>query len=139
MDPSINHFIRKFNKRFFNRFSRLLSGFKGSPWNLIVHQGRKSGRAYTTPIVTVAAGGYLYAPLPYGEDVDWLLNIMHYGGGMLKKGGEWFEVENPQIVPAADALNLFPERTRKLMQRFRHIQSYARLSRVGYSEQAGRD
>jgi hypothetical protein len=46
--------------------------------------------------------------LPYGEDVDWLRNVLHQGGGRLKKDGEWIVFTNPRVVPACEALPLFP-------------------------------
>jgi deazaflavin-dependent oxidoreductase (nitroreductase family) len=129
MNPSLNHFIRRFNKHIFNRFSRLLAGIKGSPWNLLIHQGRKSGHSYTTPIVSIAADGHYFIPLPYGEDVDWLRNVLHQGGAILKKDGEWFAVDNPQVVPTAQALPKFSAKAQQFMGRYKHIQNYLQLDR----------
>ena len=134
MDQSMNRSIRRFNKRYFNRFSRLLSGFKGSPWSLIVHQGRKSGRAYTTPVVVVAVDEKLYTPLPYGTDVDWLQNVLHHGGGIVKKEGQWFSVCDPVLLPASEALINLPERSRQFLERFKHIEYFLRVNRERISE-----
>ena len=106
----INLFIRQFNKRIFNRFSLLLSGYRYSPfsWSIIQHVGRKTGNLYATPIVAVAESGSIFIPLPYGEDVDWVQNILSKGSCKIKTGGEWYLATNPQIISLEEALFRFP-------------------------------
>jgi deazaflavin-dependent oxidoreductase (nitroreductase family) len=105
-----NLFIRQFNKRIFNRFSLLLSGYRYSPfyWSIIQHVGRKTGNLYATPIVAVVESGSIFIPLPYGKDVDWIQNILSKGSCKIKNGGEWYLGTKPQIINAEEALIHFP-------------------------------
>ena len=70
--------LAEFNKRVTNRVTRHIA-----PWApgfaIVHHRGRRSGRAYDTPVnVFVRADGYLFA-LTYGEG-EWVRNVLAAGG-----------------------------------------------------------
>ena len=119
----MNHFIRQFNRLIFNRFSLLLSGYRYSPWSIIVHEGRKTGRIYSTPIVAVSAEDSFFIPLPYGDDVDWLQNVLSKGSCKIKINGKWFIAWDPQVINSDDALSAFPT-VLQMVFRIKKIEKY---------------
>src|SRR5689334_16165528 len=79
--------MRFINKRFLNPVTRKIAGAAHSPIALVRHTGRRSGRAFATPImVRRIAGGFLIA-LTYGRDVDWLHNLEAAGSGGIRWNG----------------------------------------------------
>src|SRR5207248_8043902 len=68
--------------RITSRFAGRLPGF-----GIVTHIGRKSGRVYHTPInVFRAPNGFLMA-LTYGQESEWVKNVMAAGGCELKARG----------------------------------------------------
>lgn len=71
-------FLRPFTTKLFNpisrHFARWLPGF-----GLIGYRGRRSGRAYRTPMNVFRRGeDYVFA-LTYGPDVQWVKNVLAAG------------------------------------------------------------
>ncbi len=114
-----NHAVRKFNKRVFNRMTIKLSGGRFTLWSIIEHQGRVSGQRYRTPVIAVAVGDSFYTPLPYGDDVDWLKNVLNRGSYRLKTSGIWANVVDPIVMEAGEALPYLPVRYGRTFQRFK--------------------
>src|SRR3954452_3417920 len=50
-----------------------------APFALVRHVGRRSGRAYATPLVVARVAGGFVVELTYGPDVDWYRNITAAG------------------------------------------------------------
>jgi deazaflavin-dependent oxidoreductase (nitroreductase family) len=74
-------------------FAGVLPGF-----GVIVHQGRRSGRRYRTPVnVFRVPGGYLVA-LTYGADSDWVRNVTAANGCLLEMRGRRVRLVDPRIV-----------------------------------------
>lgn len=105
----------RFNRRVTNRIVRPLSG-RFAMWSLIEHRGRRSGTVYRTPVTmfrTVADsddgdggdgdGGGLVILLPYGQNRDWVRNLIAAGGGRAVMNGATFDVTDPRVVPTAEA------------------------------------
>ena len=96
--------LRRFNKRFFNPLI-LRAAALNLPYPTVVgHVGRRSGTAYETPVAAAPTATGFLVPLPYGQDVDWLRNLLAAGGGTLRYAGETVHVTNPTIVDRAAAL-----------------------------------
>jgi deazaflavin-dependent oxidoreductase (nitroreductase family) len=72
------------------------------PWVVIVHQGRASGRSYRTPVVGSVHQSKLFVGLPYGDDADWVRNIMAAGGGKAIRGGRERVLSEPRLVDRSD-------------------------------------
>jgi deazaflavin-dependent oxidoreductase (nitroreductase family) len=88
--------VARWNKAGLNRVVRRIA-----PWmpglGVVVHRGRRSGRAYRTPVeVFQARDGFVIA-LTYGADTDWLRNIQAAGGGELRTRGLVFQVSEPRV------------------------------------------
>lgn len=88
--------MARFNRRFTNRltgtFSPVLPGFA-----VVLHEGRRSGRGYRTPVNAFRTrDGYLVA-LTYGADSDWVRNVQARGGCELLTRGRRIRCRNPRL------------------------------------------
>jgi deazaflavin-dependent oxidoreductase (nitroreductase family) len=60
------------------------------PFALVRHVGRKTGRAYETPVILARLGDDFVAELTYGPQVAWYRNIVAAGGcTVVYKGTEY--------------------------------------------------
>src|SRR5215216_2700984 len=75
--------IRAFNKHYFNRLVRRFAGVSRTPFALIRHVGRRSGKAYETPIIVMRLGQSFVIALTYGPEVDWYRNVQAAGKASL--------------------------------------------------------
>jgi deazaflavin-dependent oxidoreductase (nitroreductase family) len=108
--------LARFNRRGPNRVIGLIAGRRLSPVAFMVHQGRRSGRRYRTPVMPLPlADGFLVA-LPYGPDRDWVRNVVSAGRGTLVRGRRSFELEHPRMLDAAGAAPLLPAALRPALR-----------------------
>jgi deazaflavin-dependent oxidoreductase (nitroreductase family) len=116
--------IRKFNRAIYNRLAKSIA------WKwmyaLVTHIGRKSGKAYTTPVVANYRDGYIYIPLPYGKDTDWFLNILAAKECVVKINGKSFKSAEPQVIDIKAALPAFSSFHQAAFKAFQ-IHDYLRL------------
>jgi deazaflavin-dependent oxidoreductase (nitroreductase family) len=90
--------------RITSRFAARLRGF-----GILTHVGRKSGRAYRTPVnVFRAPGGFLIA-LTYGRESEWVKNVIAAGGCELETQAVQHRLSAPTVVhdPARRRFPLF--------------------------------
>jgi hypothetical protein len=71
------------------------------------HVGRRSGRAYVTPLSAYPLGdGFVLAvAYPY---VDWCENVLAAGKCTLTWNGKEYALEKPELIPAAQAMKAYP-------------------------------
>ncbi len=81
-----------------------IAGKRRSPFGLLLHNGRRSGRVYETPLRAVPFGDGFALGLTYGADVDWCRNVFAAGECILKWHGQEHMLERPEIIPSARAL-----------------------------------
>ena len=90
-------FILPFTKHVFNPISRhvvrWLPGFA-----LLGYRGRRSGRAYRTPMNVFRHGDRWAFALTYGSDVQWVRNVLAAGEAELIKGRRTIRLVDPQLV-----------------------------------------
>jgi deazaflavin-dependent oxidoreductase (nitroreductase family) len=98
-------FLRPFTRRFVNPITRLVAG-RLPGFGLLVYRGRKSGRAYRTPMNVFRRGEEYVFALTYGPEVEWVKNIMAAGECELVTGGHTLRLIGPR---------LFHDPTRSLM------------------------
>ncbi|MGI8428949.1 MAG: nitroreductase family deazaflavin-dependent oxidoreductase [Solirubrobacteraceae bacterium] len=72
------------------------------PWVVICHRGRRSGRRYRTPVLAFKRGRTLSVGILYGEESDWVRNVLA-GGGEVVRAGRTFALVGPRVLDAADA------------------------------------
>ena len=107
-------------RRFINPVTRQWAGARHSPFAMLYHVGRKSGKAYSTPvIVRRVPDGFLFAPT-YGPEVDWYRNVMAARRCELKWHGTLYALQQPESVDAEQAVATFPPLLQPIL-RTRHV------------------
>jgi hypothetical protein len=100
--------IRLFNKNVTNKIMSRISGKKFGHFALISHEGRKSGKVYTIPIIAEPVNnGFIFA-LTYGRKVDWCSNVLGKGGCSLVWKNNVYKLNNPEFVDKEIGLGAFP-------------------------------
>ena len=97
------------------RLSRLTSPLArplaGKSWNpvfgIVEHRGRRTGRAYATPVAARRIAGGFLIPLAFGSHVDWYRNLLAAGRGVIRWRGHAYRVTAPQQVAATTGLAAF--------------------------------
>lgn len=126
MRSTVLDWIRIFNKNVFNKLTLALTRAGIGPFTIIYHRGRRSGRAYRTPLLVTFTGENALIPLPYGEHVDWLRNILVADGCEMFRKGNFIGASHPVILDRDPALALLPENRRQMFRRF-SIPSFLKL------------
>jgi deazaflavin-dependent oxidoreductase (nitroreductase family) len=80
------------------------AGRHGKSTAAVHHTGRTSGKNYVTPVWAHRVGERFLIGLPYGTGVDWCRNVVAADGCALEYDGMRFDVVDPVVVPAAEAL-----------------------------------
>ncbi len=106
--------IRQFNKHVLNPFALWVVGRRPMYYGVIHHVGRRSGHAYSTPVVAKLSTDGVIIPLPYGADTDWCRNVLAAGRGTLTLAGTDYSVEMPAIVGSDIAGPLVPSATARV-------------------------
>jgi deazaflavin-dependent oxidoreductase (nitroreductase family) len=128
--PRVRDKIRILNKRVLNPAMMKLAGRRHWYAAVIRHRGRRSGKEYATPVVAVpVAGDAFVIPLPYGEDVDWLKNVLAAGRAAVEAKGETYDIFEPEVIGAAEASPLLDERHRRTWRRW-GIEHFLRVKRT---------
>src|SRR5258705_9519599 len=78
------------------------------PFAVIHHVGRKTGRAYRTPVVAFDSDAGIVIPMTYGRDVDWARNIVRARKCELERVGRRVALRNPRIVDFDGARRRLP-------------------------------
>ena len=121
--------LARFNRRLPNRVIGTLAGRRLSPVAYMLHQGRKSGRQYRTPVLPLPLRDGFLVSLPYGPDRDWVRNVVAAGRCILLRGGRRFELTDPRLLDAAGAAPLLPAALRPALRAVPRIR-FMRLSRA---------
>jgi deazaflavin-dependent oxidoreductase (nitroreductase family) len=96
--------VARFNKLINNRIQGVYAWLV-PPWAVILHQGRRSGRRYRTPVLAFKRDHTLIVALLYGEESDWLRNLQA-GDGHLVRAGRTFRLASPRVVATREAAEL---------------------------------
>ena len=112
-----------FLKNVFNPFILKSAGTRHSPFAVVHHVGRKSGKPYQTPLIVQGVAGGFMAELTYGPNVDWYRNVVAAGGCRIRSHGQEYIVESLEPVDAETGLQAFPRHQRLILQilRRRHF------------------
>jgi len=102
--------VARFNNVVTNRVQGLYAWLV-PPWAVILHRGRRSGRQYRTPLFAFRRDRTLIIALLYGRRSDWLRNLRH-GGGHVIRAGRTVTLAPPEIVETSDARPLLARLSR---------------------------
>ena len=124
----------RFVAGFVNPVVLLIAGRRWMPVvGILRHRGRRSGRAYATPIGMRRLGDGFVIPRTFSDNAAWYLNIKAAGGATVKYLGRTYELVDPQVVDYATARPAFP-RYERLQFRLIGINEYLRLRIAGVNQ-----
>ena len=89
--------------RFVNALVLKLAGRRLMPlYGVIEHRGRRSGKAYRTPVFALPTGDGFVVPMIFGERADWYRNVKAAGECTIRWKGHDYEMAQPELIaPAA--------------------------------------
>jgi deazaflavin-dependent oxidoreductase (nitroreductase family) len=102
------------------------AGKEGSSTSVIRHVGRRSGRTHETPVIAVQHDDSFLIALPYGMRTDWLKNVLDSGSATIVINGHTYEVDQPEVIPMAEATGYFRPREQRMHRQF-HVDSALRV------------
>ena len=117
--PRIQKTVRRLNRRSFNRVQMKTAGTPGAFAAVVRHTGRVTGTPYETPIGAVPTADGFVVALPYGMQADWLRNVLAAGKATIVSEGETHLVEQPEVIPMDEAIELFPADQRRALRLFK--------------------
>lgn len=121
-------FLRRVNRSLTNPLMRTVAGVV-PPLAIVHHVGRKSRRAYRTPVLAFPIEGGYVIPMPYGTDTDWCLNVREAGRCTLVTSGDRIRADNPRVVASEAGVRLLPAPMRPAL-RLAHLPGYLLLDRA---------
>jgi deazaflavin-dependent oxidoreductase (nitroreductase family) len=89
-------FMRPFTMRVVNPVTRLVAGWMPG-FGILTYRGRKSGKAYRTPMNVFEVGDTYVFALTYGPDVQWVKNILAAGECDLRTLGRDVHLVEPDV------------------------------------------
>jgi len=107
--------IRAFNKHYFNRLVHRFAGVSRTPFALLRHIGRRSGKPYETPIIVMPQGNGFVIALTYGPEVDWYRNVQAAGAASLLWHNKEYALKLPESINAETGLSAFPPPFRQIL------------------------
>ena len=105
------------NKYLFNRIAVTFTKSGKGPLSVVHHIGRQSGRTYRTPVLASYVEDQIIIPLSYGENADWIRNVLVQRGCEISHKNRRKHATNPEVIDSAVALAILPEKRRKLFER----------------------
>lgn len=114
----------------FNTFAARIAGSRFFPlYGLLRHRGRKSGRAFATPIVAQRYRDGFIIPLAFGRETDWSKNLLAADGGSIRWAGREYTLTAPEIIPYAEGIKAFNAIERVFMPVFKPKEfAYVRIA-----------
>jgi deazaflavin-dependent oxidoreductase (nitroreductase family) len=104
----ISHRMRFINKYTINRITLKIAGAPHSPFSVVRHTGRRTGKRYATPVIVEPIEGGLVIAFTYGPEVDWYRNILAGGSCTIRRHGRESSMVNPELIDGKAALPAFP-------------------------------
>lgn len=98
---TVRKLVSTLNRRVINPRNLVTAGTTASPWSVVRHRGRVSGREFSTPVEAVATDGGFVVALPYGPESDWVRNVVAASNAVLVTGGAEHQLDAIEIVPIA--------------------------------------
>jgi deazaflavin-dependent oxidoreductase (nitroreductase family) len=92
------------------------AGRPGAYASVIHHRGRRTGRAYETPVGVVRDGDTFVIALPYGPRTQWLRNVLGAGEAELVTEGRTVRVDRPEVIQTRDVADRFSRTDQRLFR-----------------------
>ena len=107
-DQKLHDGIRTLLKHTLNPFTRRLARTAYSPFAIIQHLGRRSGKQYETPVILGKIKDGFVAELTYGPNVDWYKNVRAAGRCTVIWHGNSYAVNKIEPMEAEVGRAAFP-------------------------------
>ena len=88
--------VAGFNKKVTNRATEHVAG-RLPGFGIVFHEGRRSGRAYRTPVNVFRRSGGFEIPSTYGRG-DWVRNVVVAGTARLLTRGRMHVIGHPTVI-----------------------------------------
>lgn len=115
---------RRITNRILGRIPRQIS-----PFVIVHHAGRISGRPYVTPLAGFRTGTGLLLTPTYGLTADWVRNILAADSFSVDRKGTLITMGNARVVGRAEAWPFLPAFVRGAMRVLR-IDVFVRADRI---------
>src|SRR5438105_1216430 len=97
--PRRSHGVVRGATRVFNPLVLLLAGTRFLPlYGVVTHRGRRSGKAYRTPVVVRPTSDGFIVPLPWGESTDWYRNVRAAGECVIRWKDRDYALVQPEVI-----------------------------------------
>jgi deazaflavin-dependent oxidoreductase (nitroreductase family) len=127
--PPVVNAVRRLNRTLLNPRQMDTAGQPGAFAQILRHTGRTSGKTYETPLgIERTDDGFVIA-LVYGDDTQWLRNVLAAGEAEVVVDGQTHRVDRPEVVPVAEVLGDFKSSDQRLFGLF-GVKDCLRLHRV---------
>ena len=133
--PPVLNAVRRMNRAVMNPQAMKTAGQPGAYAGVIRHVGRNSGTPYETPVGPFPTEYGFDIALPYGSSPDWLKNVVAAGSAVIVHEGVAYSVDQPELIPVADALGNVPPSEQLSLRAFA-VDNFLRVRRVGIHEPA---
>ena len=99
-----------------NRVTTRLARRGVGPFSLVRHVGRRSGRAYETPVILARTHGGFVAELTYGDTVDWYRNVVAAGGCEVVHRGRRYRIDGIEPCSPERGRRAYPTPFRQILK-----------------------
>jgi deazaflavin-dependent oxidoreductase (nitroreductase family) len=113
--PPAHQRLLKFASHTLNPLVLRIAGTRYSPFALIRHVGRRSGKAYQTPLIIQRVPGGFILALTYGSGTDWYRNLVAAQGGTVRWHGRDYQLQAPELIDRATGIAAFPLPARPIL------------------------
>lgn len=110
----IHRTVARMNRYVLNPVIRRFAGHI-SPFAILIHTGRRSGREYRTPIMVFRDGDAFVIALTYGRGTDWERNVLNEGNCELVYRGKRFVLTAPTFIEPEEAGRALPRLVRVIL------------------------
>lgn len=127
--PPVVNGVRRLNASLLNPRQMETAGQPGAFAQILRHTGRTSGKTFETPLgIEPTDDGFVIA-LVYGNDSQWLRNVLAAGQAEVVVEGRTHAVDRPEVVPVGEVLEYFKPSDRRLFGLF-GVDRCLRLQRI---------
>ena len=126
LGPTARRIVR-FAARLINPLTLLVAGRRWMPIvGVLIHTGRRTGRAFSTPLGMRHHGDTFVMPLTFSESAAWYRNVRAAGSAVVRYMGHEYTLVDPEVIDYAEAAPAFP-RYELLQFRLVGINEYLRM------------
>ena len=117
--PWVLNAVRRFSRAIGNRLQMRTAGTPGAYASVIRHVGRRSGKAYATPVAAAPTEDGFAIATVYGPNTDWLKNVLASGSASIEHEGRVVAVTDPELIPLEVVEDAFSPKELRTLRRYR--------------------